>query len=80
MIDPALVPGDGEAMLVYPHTGGGRDWIPVLQPGDQDSLLAIGRDVHGSNATGSQIEIVHSKFRPAWTHRDVIIPATRYQF
>ena len=29
MIDPALVPGDGEAMLVYPHTGGGRDWIPT---------------------------------------------------
>ena len=24
-----LIPGDGEAKMVCPHTGGGRDWIPT---------------------------------------------------
>jgi PQQ-dependent dehydrogenase (methanol/ethanol family) len=27
-IDPALIPGDGEAKLVCPHAGGARSWIP----------------------------------------------------
>ena len=27
-INPALIPGDGEAKLVCPHAGGARSWIP----------------------------------------------------
>jgi alcohol dehydrogenase (cytochrome c) len=28
-INPALIPGDGEAKLVCPHAGGARSWIPA---------------------------------------------------
>ncbi|MEO8096956.1 MAG: PQQ-binding-like beta-propeller repeat protein [Acidobacteriota bacterium] len=28
-INPALVPGDGEAKIVCPHAGGARSWIPT---------------------------------------------------
>jgi alcohol dehydrogenase (cytochrome c) len=39
-IDPALVPGDGEAKLVCPHTGGGRNWIPTAYNPDTKILYS----------------------------------------
>ena len=29
IIDPTLVPGDGETKMVCPHVGGGRGWLPT---------------------------------------------------
>ena len=29
IVDPTLIPGDGEAKMVCPHVGGGRSWSPT---------------------------------------------------
>jgi len=62
-IDPALVPGDGEAKLVCPHTGGGRDWIPTAYNPETRTLYSplvetcmdltpVGKDERGFLSTG----------------------------
>ena len=62
-IDPALVPGDGEAKLICPHTGGGRDWIPTAYNPETKTLYSplvetcmdlspVGKDERGFLSTG----------------------------
>ena len=62
-IDPSLVPGDGEAKLVCPHTGGGRDWIPTAYNPETRTLYSplvetcmdltpVGKDERGFLSTG----------------------------
>ena len=29
IVDPRLIPGDGETKMVCPHVGGGRSWVPT---------------------------------------------------
>jgi len=39
-INPAMVPGDGEAKIVCPHAGGARSWIPSAYNPDTKTLYS----------------------------------------
>jgi alcohol dehydrogenase (cytochrome c) len=38
IVDPALVPGDGETKMICPHVGGGRGWLPTSYDADTKLL------------------------------------------
>ena len=38
IVDPTLVPGDGETKMICPHVGGGRGWLPTSYAPDTHLL------------------------------------------
>ena len=38
IVDPTLVPGDGETKMICPHVGGGRGWLPTSYSADTKLL------------------------------------------
>ena len=63
LVDPGLIPGDGEKKMVCPHVGGGRSWSPTAYNADTKivyvpiieacmDMVPVGDGERGSLSTG----------------------------
>lgn len=63
IVDPRLIPGDGETKMVCPHVGGGRSWAPTAYDPETKivyvpiveacmDMAPVGEDERGSLSTG----------------------------
>ena len=63
-IDPKLVPSREEAIVVCPHAGGAKSWVPgAINPATRVLVRAARRVVHGSHARAARAArlIVHRR-------------------